>query len=444
MQQLIQKKKGKGKELDKSSSLPTDRIFFSMASKRILKELKDLQKDPPTSCSAGPVGEDMFHWQATIMGPQDSPYAGGVFLVTIHFPPDYPFKPPKVAFRTKVFHPNINSNGSICLDILKEQWSPALTISKVLLSICSLLTDPNPDDPLVPEIAHMYKTDRAKYEQTARSWTQKYAMESRKQSKSSGRREEKEHRSSRDSERSKDADREKHMEKEKDRVKEKEKALEKDVAGYRQSASEGASEDLDWVNSSRKLEKEKALKLSKVFEEQDNMNSGEIDAATQHTTQDLGGFKILHGLDKVLLEGGAVVNQEVDMLEDVEIGEQKPRDEAYDDKFSNEKKTLPQYDHDPVADEGLTLDSAERKMEEFRKRIQRVSGSTHGEDYLSSNSTGKKISSTDYYNQEEMTKFIKKPKKNKSFRKEEKLDIDALEAEAISAAGLGWGSWFTK
>ncbi|KAI4372630.1 hypothetical protein MLD38_010835 [Melastoma candidum] len=147
-----------------------------MASKRILKELKDLQKDPPTSCSAGPVAEDMFHWQATIMGPPDSPYAGGVFLVTIHFPPDYPFKPPKVAFRTKVFHPNINSNGSICLDILKEQWSPALTISKVLLSICSLLTDPNPDDPLVPEIAHMYKADRNKYETTARSWTQKYAM----------------------------------------------------------------------------------------------------------------------------------------------------------------------------------------------------------------------------------------------------------------------------
>ncbi|KAB5534945.1 hypothetical protein DKX38_018031 [Salix brachista] len=159
-----------------------------MASKRINKELKDLQKDPPASCSAGlllylplllnlcPVGDDMLHWQATIMGPADSPFTGGVFLVSIHFPPDYPFKPPKVSFRTKVFHPNINSNGSICLDILKEQWSPALTISKVLLSICSLLTDPNPDDPLVPEIAHMYKTDRAKYETTARSWTQKYAM----------------------------------------------------------------------------------------------------------------------------------------------------------------------------------------------------------------------------------------------------------------------------
>ncbi|WZY75740.1 hypothetical protein YC2023_022124 [Brassica napus] len=144
-----------------------------MASKRINKELRDLQRDPPVSCSAGPVGDDMFHWQATIMGPSDSPFAGGVFLVSIHFPPDYPFKPPKVSFRTKVYHPNINSNGSICLDILKEQWSPALTVSKVLLSICSLLTDPNPDDPLVPEIAHMYKTDRAKYETTARSWTQK-------------------------------------------------------------------------------------------------------------------------------------------------------------------------------------------------------------------------------------------------------------------------------
>ncbi|VAH94554.1 hypothetical protein VPH35_067122 [Triticum aestivum] len=127
----------------------------------------------PSHLSAGPVSEDMFHWLATIMGPSDSLFTGGLFLVNIHFPLDYPFKPPKVSFRTKVFHPNINSNDSICLDILKEQWSPTLTISKVLLSICSLLTDPNPNDPLVPEISHMYKTDWAKYEC---AWTQKYAM----------------------------------------------------------------------------------------------------------------------------------------------------------------------------------------------------------------------------------------------------------------------------
>ncbi|KAK4457754.1 ubiquitin-conjugating enzyme/RWD-like protein [Cladorrhinum samala] len=142
-----------------------------MALKRINKELADLGRDPPSSCSAGPVGEDLFQWQATIMGPSDSPYAQGVFFLSIQFPTDYPFKPPKVQFTTRIYHPNINANGSICLDILRDQWSPALTISKVLLSICSMLTDPNPDDPLVPEIAHVYKTDRAKYEQTAREWT---------------------------------------------------------------------------------------------------------------------------------------------------------------------------------------------------------------------------------------------------------------------------------
>ncbi|QSZ33425.1 hypothetical protein DSL72_004993 [Monilinia vaccinii-corymbosi] len=132
--------------------------------------------DPPSSCSAGPIGDDLFHWQATIMGPSDSPYTGGVFFLAIHFPTDYPFKPPKVSFTTRIYHPNINSNGSICLDILRDQWSPALTISKVLLSICSMLTDPNPDDPLVPEIAHVYKTDRSRYEATAREWTRKYAI----------------------------------------------------------------------------------------------------------------------------------------------------------------------------------------------------------------------------------------------------------------------------
>ncbi|KAJ3354864.1 Ubiquitin-conjugating enzyme E2 4 [Allomyces javanicus] len=170
-----------------------------MALKRINKELQDLARDPPSSCSAGPSGEDstfladihygadmnasaergvplLFSWQATILGPSDSPYAGGVFFLSIQFPTDYPFKPPKVAFTTRIYHPNINSNGSICLDILRDQWSPALTISKVLLSICSLLTDPNPDDPLVPDIAHLYKTDRSRYEATAREWTRKYAM----------------------------------------------------------------------------------------------------------------------------------------------------------------------------------------------------------------------------------------------------------------------------
>ena len=143
--------------------------------KRIKKELENFNKDPPANCSAGPEGDDVFHWTATIMGPVGTPYHGGIFYLNITFPANYPFKPPKVAFVTKIYHPNINSSGGICLDILKDNWSPALTISKVLLSICSLLTDPNPADPLEARIAQEYMKDREKHDQTAKEWTLKYA-----------------------------------------------------------------------------------------------------------------------------------------------------------------------------------------------------------------------------------------------------------------------------
>ena len=148
-----------------------------MALRRIQRELEEIQKDPPAGCSAGPVGDDLFNWEGVLIAPSDSPYAGGVFKLSIRFTTEYPFKAPHVQFQTKIYHPNINSAGGICLDILKNQWSPALKISKVLLSILSLLTDPNPDDPLVSEIAHLYKTNRAAYEANAREWTVMYAME---------------------------------------------------------------------------------------------------------------------------------------------------------------------------------------------------------------------------------------------------------------------------
>uniref|UniRef100_A0A673T487 E2 ubiquitin-conjugating enzyme n=1 Tax=Suricata suricatta TaxID=37032 RepID=A0A673T487_SURSU len=125
--------------------------------------------------SAGPKGDNIYEWRSTILGPPGSVYEGGVFFLDITFSPDYPFKPPKVTFRTRIYHCNINSQGVICLDILKDNWSPALTISKVLLSICSLLTDCNPADPLVGSIATQYMTNRAEHDRMARQWTKRYA-----------------------------------------------------------------------------------------------------------------------------------------------------------------------------------------------------------------------------------------------------------------------------
>ncbi len=147
-----------------------------MASRvRLQKEVIELQKNPPHNCSASPVGDNLYHWEAIIFGPSGTPYENGVFKLNIHFPTEYPFKPPKMTFVTKIYHPNINSSGSICLDILKDKWSPALTLSKVLLSLCSLLDDPNPNDPLSPDVANEFKNNHALFVQTAKTWTQKYA-----------------------------------------------------------------------------------------------------------------------------------------------------------------------------------------------------------------------------------------------------------------------------
>ncbi|XP_002129445.2 ubiquitin-conjugating enzyme E2 E1 [Ciona intestinalis] len=148
---------------------------LSSSAKRLQKELADITLDPPPNCSAGPKGDNLYEWVSTILGPPGSVYEGGIFFLDIHFTQEYPFKPPKVTFRTRIYHCNINSQGVICLDVLKDNWSPALTVSKVLLSVCSLLSDCNPADPLVANIATQYFTNREEHDRISRQWTQKYA-----------------------------------------------------------------------------------------------------------------------------------------------------------------------------------------------------------------------------------------------------------------------------
>lgn len=147
-----------------------------MATSRLKKELEQITKDPPSSCSAGLAKPgDYYHWTGSIIGPRDTPYEGGIFYLDIKIPENYPYIAPKVKFITRVYHPNVSSNGTICISMLKDDWTPAYNIARILLAISSLLADPNPDDPLVPEIAQQYKENRDIYNETARMMTQKFA-----------------------------------------------------------------------------------------------------------------------------------------------------------------------------------------------------------------------------------------------------------------------------
>ena len=130
--------------------------------------------EPLPQFQASPVDEkDLFNWQAAIMGPEESPYFGGVFLLTMKFPNDFPFSPPSVKFTTKIYHPNILVSGTIDMPTLKEHWDPELTPSALLTQIWSLLSDPNPDytPPSINKIGEEFKHDKAQYYATAQQWT---------------------------------------------------------------------------------------------------------------------------------------------------------------------------------------------------------------------------------------------------------------------------------
>merc|ERR1711865_876371 len=107
-----------------------------------------------------------MHWKGTLKGPTGTPYEGGIFKIDIQLPPDYPFVPPKMKYETKIWHPNISSEtGAICLDILKNEWSPALTIRTALISLQALMSAPEPDDPQDAVVAKQYKSNNESVKQ---------------------------------------------------------------------------------------------------------------------------------------------------------------------------------------------------------------------------------------------------------------------------------------
>jgi ubiquitin-conjugating enzyme E2 N len=132
---------------------------MAVSNTRIIKETQRLLAEPVPGVMATPYEDNMRYFQVAIAGPSDSPYEGGLFSLELFLPADYPMGPPKVRFLTKLYHPNIDRLGRICLDILKDKWSPALQIRTVLLSIQALLSAPNPDDPLDNNVADHWKTD---------------------------------------------------------------------------------------------------------------------------------------------------------------------------------------------------------------------------------------------------------------------------------------------
>jgi ubiquitin-conjugating enzyme E2 D/E len=158
---------------------------MAQAKKRIQKELEKFNIEESEGFTAGPIDDsDLFKWQATVAGPEDSPYEGGIFELSIEFPQDFPYKPPRLCILTKIFHPNLNYySGTICccaLDFLKNSWNPCISVLEMLIAFQNLLINPNIEKVCGLgnyEAANLYKEDKNAYEIKAKEWTEKYAKD---------------------------------------------------------------------------------------------------------------------------------------------------------------------------------------------------------------------------------------------------------------------------
>eukprot|EP00038_Savillea_parva_P009477 m.183792 g.183792 ORF g.183792 m.183792 type:complete len:167 (+) comp15941_c0_seq1:295-795(+) len=137
---------------------------MALARRRLMKDLKNMQKDPPSGISAAPDDNNVLLWNAVIFGPPDTPFEDGAFKLILEFSDDYPNKAPKVRFVSDMFHPNVYADGQICLDILQNRWSPTYNVGGILASIQSLLDEPNPNSPANAEAAQLYTENKMEYE----------------------------------------------------------------------------------------------------------------------------------------------------------------------------------------------------------------------------------------------------------------------------------------
>ncbi|KAF0289516.1 Ubiquitin-conjugating enzyme E2 28 [Amphibalanus amphitrite] len=148
----------------------------SFRRRRLVHEQNALKADPPEGIRATPLDDTYSHWQASITGPAGSAYEGGVFLLYLQVPDSYPLRPPVVRFITKVLHPNVSRHGDIGIDSIHHNWTLALTIGKVLISIQSLLTDPYCKVCMEPAVGALCQRNWLQFVGEARAWTWKHAM----------------------------------------------------------------------------------------------------------------------------------------------------------------------------------------------------------------------------------------------------------------------------
>ncbi|XP_019366864.1 PREDICTED: ubiquitin-conjugating enzyme E2 G1, partial [Gavialis gangeticus] len=134
----------------------------------------ELNKNPVEGFSAGLIDDnDLYRWEVLIIGPPDTLYEGGVFKAHLTFPKDYPLRPPKMKFITEIWHPNVDKNGDVCISILhepgedkygyekpEERWLPIHTVETIMISVISMLADPNGDSPANVDAAKEWREDR--------------------------------------------------------------------------------------------------------------------------------------------------------------------------------------------------------------------------------------------------------------------------------------------